>query len=371
MATASSPPFSVRVRTKSSAPAPEFELDINDGAWWPDSTRTDMTYSNAHQHTNGRCLEFAWAQHSRPPGDHTSVRWTDFSANGRPTRGYYWPENDPLISETDNFPTVYMPWRQWVWYASSKIIDIGNGVAIYRNLEGGGRTIRDFVDTTYIGDQNRSFDSNYNPACLVNPTADWTCYFGGGYFTNSIGAHPPHINLIDQNPKHRANGSPPLRRRRITYAPSVPSPVYLRHAVKIGDWIYWGGARVRDDSTRFREFYRIHVPTLRNSLMVRQERLTDAPLSSGSSFPLLAADEQRRRVYLVNHEGAFWYQIPTENSPNGTWHGPYSIPDWRSVIGQEDRKRWWGVIGVHRSDLNQTFFRFNLSRRWNRIRWKD
>jgi hypothetical protein len=371
MANVDSPPFSVKVRTASASIPPEFELNINNGTWWPNSTRTDMTYSNAHQHTNGRCLEFAWAQHSRPPGDHTSVRWTDFTANGAPTRGYYWPENDPLIRETDNFPTIYIPWRQWVWYVGSKIIDIGKGAAIFRNLDGSGKTARDVVDTVYIGHQNPNFDSNYNPACLVNPTDDWTCYFGGGYFTNSIGSDPPHVNLIDDNPSYPANSAKPLRRRRISYSSSIPSPIYLRHAVKVGDWIYWGGARVRNDGTRFREFYRIHVPTLRDKLTVRQERVTDAPVSSNSSFPLLAADEQRRRIYLVNHEGASWYQIPPEDGPSGTWHGPYSIPNWRSVIGQEDLNQWWGVIGTHRSDLNQTFFRFNLSRRWNRIRWKN
>ena len=116
---------SFNIRVIAAPPPPEFELNINRGAWWPNSTRTDMSYSNAHLHTNGRCIELCWAQHSRAPGDHTSVRWTDFTANGPPTLGYYWPENDPLIAETDNFPSLYMPWRQWVCYWNQKVIDIG------------------------------------------------------------------------------------------------------------------------------------------------------------------------------------------------------------------------------------------------------
>jgi hypothetical protein len=43
--------------------------------------------------------------------------------------GYYWAENDPLIAETDNFPSIYMPWRQWVCYWNQKVIDIGGGAA--------------------------------------------------------------------------------------------------------------------------------------------------------------------------------------------------------------------------------------------------
>jgi hypothetical protein len=160
MATSSSPLFNVRVIA--APPPPEFELNINMGAWWPNSTRTDMSYSNAHLHMNGRCIELCWAQHSRAPGDHTSVRWTDFTANGPPTLGYYWPENDPLIAETDNFPSLYMPWRQWVCYWNQKVIDIGSGTAIARNQA---EDVRDKV-----AEWHRRCDSGMRPRSATGST---------------------------------------------------------------------------------------------------------------------------------------------------------------------------------------------------------
>ena len=371
MATTDSPLFSVRI--VAAPPAPEFELNINKGAWWPNSTRTDMTYSNAHLHTNGRCIEFCWAQHSRPPGDHTSVRWTDFTANGAPTLGYYWPENDRLIAETDNFPSIYMPWRQWICYWNQKVIDIGSGVPIARNLaDGGPGGVRDKVfDVSFIGSQNANMlNSNYNPACLHNPDGNWTCWFGGGYFTNMIADGDATIKLVDDNPDYPARSTKPLRVRQISYG-GAASPMRLRHSPKVGDWIYWGGAGVRDSQNRFREFYRIHIPTLRNDLRVLQERLPDAPVSAYSDYPLLVADERRSRVILVNHDGASYYQIPNDHGAKGTWHGPYGFADWRNVISAETPNAWWGCLGIHRSDFNQTFFRFNPSRKWNRIRWRS
>ena len=142
-----------------------------------------MSYSNVHLHTNGRCIELCWAQHSRAPGDHPSVRWTDFTANGPPTLGYYWPENDPLIAETDNFPSLYMPWRQWVCYWTEGHRH-RSGTAIARNQA---EDVRDKVfEVAFIGNQNPNLlNSNYNPACLHNPDGNWTCWFGGGYFTNA------------------------------------------------------------------------------------------------------------------------------------------------------------------------------------------
>jgi hypothetical protein len=31
--------------------------------------------------------------------------------------------------------------------------------------------------------------------------------------------------------------------------------------------------------------------------------------------------------------------------------------------------KWWGVRGVHRTDLNQTFIRGQFSRKFHRLRW--
>ena len=48
---------------------------------------------------------------------YTSIRWTDFTENGPPTMGYYWPENDTQITCTDNRPSFYMPWVDGSWRA--------------------------------------------------------------------------------------------------------------------------------------------------------------------------------------------------------------------------------------------------------------
>ena len=121
MATSSSPLFNIRIIA--SPPAPELELNINKGAWWPGTTRTDMTYSSTHVH-KGRALEFNMAQHSRPPGDNVGVRWAEFSENGPPTLGYYWPPDDTGISESDNAPSFLLPWMGAVWLPHAKLIDI-------------------------------------------------------------------------------------------------------------------------------------------------------------------------------------------------------------------------------------------------------
>ncbi|PYU20749.1 MAG: hypothetical protein DMG32_21785, partial [Acidobacteria bacterium] len=269
---------------------PTFEFNINGGAWpgWPDSTRVDMEYSNAHQHTNGRQLETAWAQDYRAPGDHTSVRWTDFASAGAPTQGYYWPENDNQLYETDNMPSLYMPWKQWIALWNLKVIDVGANppAALLRYATAADCAAAYAVPTGL--DMSLVFDvilgpgalasyvnSNYNPACLVNPDGNFTCWFGGGYYYNYLAGNPPAMHLIDDNPNYPATSSRPLRLRAWTYA--GPSPNSERHAVKIGDWIYWGGGGVSDDFTRGKEFYRVYVPDLVNSQKVTQERIADAP----------------------------------------------------------------------------------------------
>ena len=150
--------------------------------------------------------------------------------------------------------------------------------------------------------------------------------------------------------------------------------------MKIGDWIYWGGGGVSDDFTRGKEFYRVYVPDLVNSQKVTQERIADAPLTNpfgfanplGTRFPCLAADVPRKRVIFINLEGVFVYQISADDK-GGFWSGPYNIPNWATIVSDGDYDgvsiSWKGIIGTHRTDLNQTFFRFTNSRNWNRIRW--
>jgi hypothetical protein len=164
------------------------------------------------------------------------------------------------------------------------------------------------------------------------------------------------------------------------------APCVARHAVKDGDWIYWGGAMqdpglgnpnagklVKDRSNRF---YRVFIPDLAKGI-VTQERITDCLLDTAYSprFSLLAIDVPRKKLIYVNAQGVFRYTIPANNGNNGTWEGPYTfgIANWAMTMSQGVANGlsgdWHGFIGTHRSDLNQTFFRYNLSRRWNRVRW--
>ena len=46
--------------------------------------------------------------------------------------------------------------------------------------------------------------------------------------------------------------------------------------------------------------------------------------------------------------------------------------EWAEILSDGNvisRANWHGFVGTHRSDLGQTFFRYNLSKKWNRIRW--
>jgi hypothetical protein len=366
--------------------APEIELDINANSWsagWPDTKRVNMEYSNAHQETNGRQLEFAFAQHSRPAGDHTSVRWTDFTADGPPTQGYYWSERDTNIRETDNLPTLYQPDGQQIFLIGIKIIDIKAPAALFRNNDGSGMSFSDKVETALLnGATAAMWRSNYNPACLVNPDGDCPpLYFGGGYYRNYSGGSPPSMKILSRNPHYPGTSDKAWLLTATVYGTaSTPFPIYARYAVKIGNWVYWGGAGVSDDLRRTREFYRIYVPRLVEGKggSVDQERISDlpsAPGTPGARFSLNCADVTRKKLIHVNSEGVWRYHVPHDDGPGGVWEGPYTfgISNWAATIsdGRGDGKRgdWHGFIGTHRSDFNQTFFRYNLSRRWNRIRW--
>ena len=113
------------------------------------------------------------AQHRRAAGDNVGVRWTEFARN---------------------------------------------------QAEG----VRDKVfDVGFIGSQNANLlNSNYNPACLHNPDGNWTCWFGGGYFTNMIADDDATIKLVDDNPNYPARSTKPLRVRQISYG-GAASPMRL------------------------------------------------------------------------------------------------------------------------------------------------
>ncbi len=364
---------------------PTIELDINKNSWpgWPETSRINMEYSNAHQEVNGRQLEFAFAQHSRAAGDHTSVRWTDFTADGPPAQGYYWPEHDANIAETDNLPTLYKPDKHQIVLVGIKIIDIKAPAALFRNHDGSGKSFTDVVDVELLnGASTAMWRSNYNPACLVNPDDDCPpVYFGGGYYRNFSAGNPPSMKILTDNPDYPRRSDKRWTLRVSKYGEfGTPFPNYCRHAVKIGNWIYWGGAGVNDDLSRTAEFYRIYVPDLVDvrGVAVTQERITDLPAAvgmPGGRFSLNCGDVSRKKLIHINSAGVWRYHVPHGDGADGVWEGPYTfgIANWPHAIsdGRADGRRgdWHGFIGTHRWDLNQTFFRYNLSRRWNRIRW--
>lgn len=412
---AAAPFLAARITSAQGKQIPSIEFDINSNSWsagWADTTRVNMEYSNAHQHTNGRQLEFSMAQHSRRPGDNTGVRWADFTASGAPTMGYYWPNNDTSITEHDNFPTAYLPWKGWVALfgnssaakprTGQKIISIdGTPSAIFRNLDSSGQSITDYVDIVYptgagltaISPSNRYFNANYNPACWVNPTGTMTGWWGGGYGNSFPRGHGSIFKLLDDNPNYPGSSSKPLR-LRIFRPTGAMSPLLMRHMVQIGDWLYWGGGYINPDTgsvngatklSRSGEFYRIYVPDLANNVFT-QEQITSAPtivqhpnlpnVDNNVRYNLCCADTRRKWLIYMSINGVYRYRVPQDDGSDGAWEGPYTFGmtsnEWAEVLSDGNvirRANWHGFIGTHRSDLGQTFFRYNLSKKWNRIRW--
>jgi hypothetical protein len=387
------------------------------------SQRTDMQYSNAHQHTNGRQLEFSRALHDQPAGDNTGVRWADFDSHRPPSMGYYWSNADTNIIETDNMPTAYLPWKGWVALFGDvtlasprkgmKIISIdGTPSAIFRNNDGSGQSITDYVDITYptgtgltvTSPSNSHVHGNYNPACWVNPSGTMTGWWGGGYGSNYPLGVGSLFKLIDDNPNYPATSTKPLR-LRVFRPTGKPSPTHMRHMVQIGNWLYWGGGYINPDTgtvvestklSRTGEFYRIYVPDLANNVFT-QEQITSAPtitlypnlpnVDNNVRFNLLCADQTRNWLIYMNINGVHRYKVPSDDGNDGTWETftfGMTANQWASTIsdGAVDAAtsaNWHGLIGTHRADLGKngmTFFRYNsnlgattAARRWNRIEW--
>jgi hypothetical protein len=394
--------------------------------------RVDMQYSNAHVHTDGRQLEFAMALHSRSPGDNVGVRWAEFNELTPPDMGYYWNNNDTNIAEHDNFATAYLPWKGWValfgrngptqvgaLVSGQKIISIdGTPSAIFRNVEAvaTGQHITDFVDVVYptgtgftaIAVDDKWHNTNYNPACWVNPTGTMTGWWGGGYSSSFPGSGNGSVfKLLDDNPNYGTTSTKPLR-LRVFRPTGKPSPMLTRHMVQIGDWLYWGGGMINADSSstlyandtaKFANsgsFYRIKVSDLAN-LVFTQEQITSAPVvvaypnipaaDLNVRYCLLCADTTRKWLIYGNVNGFYRYKVPADDGNDGTWEGPYTFGmtsnQWASTMSEGavdippppvSTGNWHGLIGSHRSDLGRngiTFFRYNNSRRWNKIEWNS
>jgi hypothetical protein len=367
--------------------------DLNSGSWvstWPDNfaglngSGTSMEYSNCYlDPVTKRDLEFSMAGHDRGAGGNVGVRWADFSASSEPTGGYYWSNTDTNLTETDNAPTLFLPWNRWCWLVTQKIIDIDGPTAIFRNNDGSGADFwADFHDLILGGSVGSGqYSSNYNPASIVNPGANdqIQIYFGGGYFSNTRLGFGPTMKLVKPNPNYPATSDKPLTLKAWFY--TEDAPILARCAVRIGNYAYWGGTMqdagtFNDQSNRF---YRIDLSTLEaayNTGSIPQVRMTDIPLDMDYSarFSLLCADETRGVIILINGEGVFRYSV-AEN----TWQGPLTFglgSAWGTTFGNEAggpynplSGDWHGFVGVHRSDLNCTFFRYSLSKKWNRINW--
>jgi hypothetical protein len=388
---------------------PELQLDINSNSWastWNTvGQRDNMQFASCHQHTDGRQLEFCMGQDARVAGDNTGVRWAEFTTYAAPTGGYLWANDDTNIAETDNMPSAYLPWKQWValFGASShasanlgtKIIDIsGTPAAVFRNNDGSAEEITDYIDVTYptgsgitsITPNTNYHEANFNPACLVNPNGTETFWFGGGQGSNFPNGTGSLIKILDDDPNYPGSGTP--LRLRIFRPTGAMSPTHMRHMVRIGDWAYWGGGGVNPDSgtadlTRHNEFYRIYIPDLASNTFT-QERITDGPtitkpaymagIENAIRFTLLCADTLRNKLILVGLQGVYRYNVPDDDGNDGTWEGPYTfgLADWADTISGGDVttfSNWHGCVGTHRSDLRQTFFRYNRGKKWNRIKW--
>jgi hypothetical protein len=356
-----------------------------------------MNYSNCHQHPGtGRQLEFIMAQHSRPAGDNTGVRWADFTTDRAPTGGYYTSNSDTNITETDNLPCAYLPWDDAAWAAGMKIVKniSTRPTFLYR---GRYNNLVPFYTLHQLeletGVSATDYQDNYNPACLVNPASDatWTCFLGGGVGNNYPNRRLPTIKVIKKNPNYPGSSSLPyiLKVMKMRQGTGYAGPTHMRHAVKIGNWIYWGGGGVNTTGSGTGilnlnyQFYRVYIPDLVSGVFT-QERITDAtPISSRDGISdiaflvrsnLLCADEIRKWLIYINSDGVWRYKVPASDGNNGTWGGPctFGYPDWASAISDglmDTVSKWQGLIGTHRSDLQQTFFRYNTSRRWNRINW--
>jgi hypothetical protein len=414
--------------------APQLTRNLNNALWtapsvfggWTDAqTRVDMQYSNAHQHTDGRQLEFSMALHSRAAGDNTGVRWAQFDSHLPPTLGYYWDNDDVLISEHDNFPTAYLPWKGWValfgrnseaqvggLVSGQKIISIdGTPSAIFRNVQaaGTGGNITDIVDVVYptgtgltaISPNDAYHNTNYNPACWVNPSGTMTGWWGGGYSNSFPNGHGSLFKLLDDNPNYPTSAK--QLRLRVFRPTGAPSPLLTRHMVQIGNWLYWGGGFINPDTgvapneatkiSRSGEFYRIYVPDLSNNVFT-QEAITacsivtlhaNLPLADNNiRYNLLCADQTRNWLIYMNINGVYRYRVPVDDGNDGVWDGPHTFGMtsnvWADTIsgGQTSSGiNWHGLIGTHRADLGRngmTFFRYNslpTARMWNKIEWNS
>ena len=430
--------FQLRV-TQQGIAAPTFQFGIEPaGTYWanepilgvtgrPGISTAGAEYTTIHLHTvTGTAIELMDTQHQRDPGERVGGRYTSFTSTGQPVRAFYWPSGDTLQQDTDNYPGFYLPWRQWLYVRSLKIWDISTTPAtpIYRIRDGTAVSVPNnnikcqaYVEPFPVAPATAAQDwenGTWNPACLVNPTGNYSICFGGGWGDRNNDTTPllqvPRWTIIEDHPN--PVGIKTLR-ARIYRTGSGVQPAQIKNVSKVGDWVYWGHCARRGTafgSLGWQQFqwphecYRAKLSDMLNGVWTVQ-RITDFPTrmqpTTASSpvdqngnatdpndiryrhrykWPSWCADEARNRIIVPDDEGVFVYQIPQNDGPNGQWFGPFrgglTEDQWFAQITQN--YNWWhGMMAVHRADLNQTFFRVaycgnatNIPR-WNRIIWNN
>ena len=456
----------IQVAASGVVQAAQFDLNINNGVWFPATSRFHMEWSGSYVHPteDNVLLQCAFAMHQRPAGDHTAVRRLRFFTDKPPLLENITSPNDPFIGETDNFMVMPMFWRSPKLLAHGsmiKIVDIdtpsflmrnytdGNAIEetprewkpgermMRRRLAAGGSyagseqsrlcqwevviggvstasptypstvtkdvttitqngvtwisrssnapgrsTFFDEIDIVGPGSAAGPFSmwSKYNAATMMNPgDRPYAVLFGGGNGTNSRNGGPRTVHVIDDNPNFPATSTKPFRFRQRRAPSSVPwFPIYCRNVSVLDDWLYWGCCRVDtdlpDNARHGEKLYRIHVPTLVHDLTVDMEELPDKPGGPdqvASSSPLIGADDLRKRIIVANHEGLWRYHVEPR-----VWDGPHTFENFSAVISEGDAAANYfrGFQGAHFKNLGphgETYICYNLSKRWNRVRWKN
>ena len=340
-------------------------------------------YCTSHTHSvTGENMEPESTLAQQPSGDNTGIQTTAPTASGQlALTDKYWTNNDPQMPGSDNWPSYYLPWRQWMWEWVFKIIDIvhdSSDRAIQKSMVRQSTHVRRRVGDTPEGyarlhsfftiraippparpsaRQPIAWRSLFNPACLVNPTGNFTVSFGSGAGPTGDSA-PPGTGRSSTTIRTSARmgsrcafasgstGMPTGSRRNRSACRSA--------ATRSTSGIARTGGSPAATPTRRRGQYpqywwRVKLSDLANGLWRQQQLPTSRqPITPAvfaqqngrrGSWNITLADEPRKRIFLVASEGVFVWQIPQDDSANGTWFGPFTPAgmtgtQWANAITQ-------------------------------------
>jgi hypothetical protein len=383
--------------------APTMDYDINGSnvsGWGPGYQNpiyagSGMLFASGHQDINGRMIEACTGMHGRTNGNGSAGRWADFSANGAPTFGVFYPEGDVTLPPVvhDNAPSFYMPWMPnggWISYwrfytygLDGTKIHGGTGAVYPQGTFGPENTFR--IDN--FGDPNAENVNmlwhNFNPATPINNTGNWTCFFGGAYGSNSRLGVPGTMKVVKSNPNYPSDPRPLWLQHVVMYG--LPAPIRMRYAVILGDWLYWGGCEQCIDHSPadvnnpvpYEKFWRIHIPTLVNNSppRVRQEECPPLPSVPNGYYAAIVCDVPRRRIIHLDYNGIQVLQVPVDDTTTAgmRWYGRFAPPNWTAAVTDLSGK-YTGIRAVHRTEFGpagQTFLLGNISSRFCRLRWRN